>query len=428
MIYKIILVYLSLQIIIFIHELGHFLFARYFKYIVTDINIGFGKILYAKPCNKFKLNIRLLPLGGFIRIEGLGDKDRWSNAILTYLGGIWFNLLFAFICMLIVFNIGITSPKPILVNKKNETLLIVNVNGKSVYSQIDLNNIILNAFIKNRGIEISFSNGIKKTIQTDQFEDLLNNKWLKQNGLTIWEPTITPEILNSNYPALKNNDKILTINGIRIKNNHTFKKIIEYNPNQPLKANIERNNKIKTIDLKPRGEIKYGMLTFGYLDVTLKKQSYPQGITVIQSYHLLSSIKMSCIFIIEKLSIQFIIIGKLLTGKLTLDMLTGPIGIYSALYQSINYGLVGFLYTISLLSIAIAVINLIPIPPTDGFHILIKSTETIMCAKFSKRYLILFQNLFLILIFLIIVNVTLNDIHKNLKAFQAEVKKYEVQY
>ena len=170
------------------------------------------------------------------------------------------------------------------------------------------------------------------------------------------------------------------------------------------------------------------MLNFGYLDVTLKEQPYPQDKTVTQAYHLLSAIKMSCIFIIEKLSIQFIIISKLLTGKLTLDMLAGPIGIYSALYQSINYGLVGFLYTISLLSIAIAVINLMPIPPTDGFQIVINSIETLMCGKFSKRYLILFQHICLILIFLLIVNVTLNDINKKLKAFQTEVKKYEIQY
>lgn len=428
MLYKILFVYLSLQVIIFIHELGHYFFARYFKYLVTDINIGFGKIIYQKVIHQIQFNIRLLPLGGFISIEGLGEQDGWISAVLTYLGGVIFNIILAFICMIIVFIIGTTSPKPTFVNKQNEVMTVREVNNQPVYSQIDVNRLILNAFIYDENINLLFMNGKQKTINTEVFNLLFNQKWLNENGLETWQPTIYPIILNSNYRDLEANDQILTINDVTIKSNQMFKHFIQYNPNQILKAEILRNQNKITLNLKPKPISKYGILTFGYLDVTLKKQTYPQDKLITQSYSLLNAFFMASDFVIEKIFLQFMIIGKLLVGKLTIDMLSGPIGIYDTLYQSIDYGMVGFLYTVSLLSIAIAVINLLPIPPTDGFYILIKSIETIMFTKFSKRYLILFQSICLILIFLLLVNVTLNDIDKKIKALQVEVKKYEVQH
>lgn len=422
---KAILVYITIQIIILVHEFGHYIFARYFKYNVTELNIGFGKKLLSLSKNNMDLNLRLLPLGGYVCIDNLGSSDKWIPATLTYLGGVIFNLLFAFICMIFVFNIGIISPKAKVTHENGEHFNIIKINDIPTKSWVDVNNLVLWSFLKKNNFIIVLNNKQKLNIQTANFENLFQNKWLKENKLSIWEPQMPPIILKSNYDQLFINDVILSVNEKEIKNNQDFKNFIQYNPNQLLKTKINRNKDIIYINLIPKPK-KYFFLTYGYLDVELKQQSWPQETIIKKSYNIFNAIKYASLFVFEKIYLQYVILKNLIFGNLTIDMLSGPVGIYNVLYQSIDLGLVGFLYTISILSIAIAVINLVPIPPTDGFFIVIKSLESILCAKFSKRYLILLQHITLILIFLLLVNVTLNDIKKNLTTLKNKVDIYEV--
>jgi len=171
------MIYLNLLIIIlliiFIHELGHYSIARFFKIRVTDFSIGFGKILYQKKDrNHTNWKISLIPLGGYVKIKGLetifkhsencDDKDTDSfqnlnlikkNCIL--LAGSFFNILSAWLCLFFIFFfIGVVNFSPIIGNviegspaaineiKKGDT--VVNVNNKKIEYFSDISKAIKN--------------------------------------------------------------------------------------------------------------------------------------------------------------------------------------------------------------------------------------------------------------------------------------------
>lgn len=426
MINKLILVYLTLQIIILVHEFGHYIFARFFNYPITDINIGFGKIIYSLGSRSFIFNVRLFPLGGFISIAHLGENDRWFNATMTYLGGACFNILLAFFCMLIAFQIGIYAQPAKVIKVDQNTDLITMVNNKPVNTWAEVNELALKSFIHQAPLTIQLKNGTINQIDTTNLKNFFEQQWLKTLQLSIWEPTLSPIIKHSKNSLLKTNDIILTVNNKIIKNNQTFKKFVQYNPNNTLPITLKRNGKITTVMVKPQAVNKYGIITLGSLDISLRQQTWPIDALMLQKYNFTDALVESFIFVGTKLSLQFWILIKLLQGQLNFDMLSGPIGIYSTIYQSMDYGIIGYLYTLSLLSIAVAMINLVPIPPTDGFYILIKSIESILFIKIGKRYIILLQHIALILIFLLIVNVSLYEIEKYILALQQEVLTYEI--
>ena len=119
------MIYLNLLIvillIIFIHELGHYSVARFFKTRVTDFSIGFGKILYQRrDKNHTNWKISAIHLGGYVKIKGLEsifkntdeyedkDTDSFQNLSLTkknciLLAGSFFNILSAWLCLFCIF-------------------------------------------------------------------------------------------------------------------------------------------------------------------------------------------------------------------------------------------------------------------------------------------------------------------------------------
>ena len=426
MVNKFILVYLTIQIIIFIHELGHFFFAYIFKYTISEISLGFGRTIYSKSINHLKFNIRLLPLGGFVCINELGHMDRWGTATIIYLGGVIFNILFALICIIFVFNIGITSSKPFVTDKDNHIKMITYINNNHVTNWMNINELALLAFLNSSKLTLTFNDKSKSTFNTSHFESFFENTWLNEHGYRIWEPTLPPKILFSNNEKLEEGDIVLKVNTRYVKNNDDLKKIIQYNPNKPLIMKIIRDNKLINVEIMPKKSRSFDFITLGYLDIKLSQQKWPTDHITNTQFTFIKSLTQSIKFVFNKIYLQYLIILKLLTGVLTLDMLSGPIGIYSSIYQSFDYGIVGYLYTLSLLSIAVAMINLIPIPPTDGFYIIVKTFESLTSLKISKRYLLLFQHITLIFIFLVVVNVSLNEIKKFLISWQKEVTKYEI--
>ena len=119
-------------VIIFIHELGHYSLARYFKTTVTDFSIGFGKVLYKfKDKNNTNWKISMIPLGGYVRIKGLenifqnkknidisSDSFQYLNIskkIIILLAGSFFNIISAWICLFsIFFFYGIVYFSPVV--------------------------------------------------------------------------------------------------------------------------------------------------------------------------------------------------------------------------------------------------------------------------------------------------------------------------
>ena len=195
------MIYLNLLIIfiilIFIHELGHYIAARFFGAKVTDFSIGFGKTLFSyTDKNQTKWKFSILPLGGYVKIKGLENifqnvenKNIDDNSfqslslikqIIILLAGSLFNIISAWLCLFfILFFFGIISfsseigkvldNSPAEINDLRVGDIITEVNGYKINSFDEISNVINNSFIS---IQIIRNNNIINK----QFELEINNE------------------------------------------------------------------------------------------------------------------------------------------------------------------------------------------------------------------------------------------------------------
>lgn len=426
---KLIITYLSLQCIILIHEFGHLFFAKMFKYKVLDLNIGIGKVIQPLRLRNQTINIRLFPIGGFVTIEGIGINDQWLSATLTYLGGIIFNLLTALLCFMLINFIGYDSIKPRIIDTSKTPVYIEKVNGQSVTDWKNVRDIVILSYLEQTKINLRFSNEAETThLPGTQIDNFWNNHWFTPINIQPWEPKHNLKIIHSNNPLLNRGDLIISINHQEITNGNDLKKWIQYNPNKPLVFKINRAGKLIEVIPIPNLEYDFGIFPTGKLNIKYEPLSWPKNEMVHIQYNLNQSLIKSAENLYLHLYLQTLILKGIFTGKISTDILTGPVGIFSSIYSSINYGLVYYLNVISLLSIAIALINIMPLPPADGGQIMIKSIESILNKKIPSRYIELLQSCILILLFIMVVNVTLNDIERWINKWHTEAIKYEYQH
>jgi regulator of sigma E protease len=111
--------------VIAFHEFGHFIFARLFGVSVPTFSIGMGPVLWKKKIGQTDFSLSALPIGGYVHIANDHDDAKnvpasallknkpYYQKLLIMLGGIAFNLLFAYIALIAIFSIGTSGPSPV---------------------------------------------------------------------------------------------------------------------------------------------------------------------------------------------------------------------------------------------------------------------------------------------------------------------------
>ncbi len=119
---NIIIVIIILGVLVFVHELGHFLFAKWSNTRVDEFAIGFKPTLFSKKYGETTYMLNLIPFGGYVKIPGedpsqelenidprsMQHKSRWQKALILF-GGILFNIIFAWILIVGIFSTGIPA-------------------------------------------------------------------------------------------------------------------------------------------------------------------------------------------------------------------------------------------------------------------------------------------------------------------------------
>lgn len=339
---------LVLGITVFIHELGHFLFAKKAHIYVYEFSIGMGPRIFKK---KFKgdeteYSIRLFPIGGFVSMAGEDveiDKNipeekqmynkTWIERFLTIIAGVMFNFLLAII---LLFVVALNTGAP-------------------------------------------------------------------QNKNYISEVSKDYPIYNTN---IKVGDKILKINNKKVRNQDMLMLELTINNGKKIDVTVEHKDKtIETIKLEPKeiednGEkaYKYGLALSNKID---------KGI--------IPSIKYAFTKIFDLLEQMSKIILYLITGKLSLNSLSGPVGIYNIVGESAKAGIISLIYLIAYLCINVGFINLIPLPAFDGGRALFLIIEKIRKKKINPSIENKIHAIGFVFLMILMVLITYNDIIKLFK-------------
>ena len=351
---KILLLLFILGIIILVHEFGHFIWAKTFGVHIYEFSIGMGPLLHTHKGKKdgINYNIRAIPIGGFVSMAGevydSGEVDENNKKI---------------------------KKDKLMCNKKWWQRLIILVAGV-------VNNFIL-------AIVILF-------IYT-----------------LIWGGgAITPKVLNvvEDKPAaaagLKSGDVITNINGYNVSSWDKAQIILYYkNTNEYYTFEVKHTDGTKE-EIKIKPEI--------IKDEETGAESKLFGIQIDAEDT--SNVFKSFIYSIRKfnsiISSMVYTIWGLVSGKIGLSALSGPVGIYEVVGETINYGINYFLYILAFLSINVGFINILPFPAFDGGHVLFLIIEKIKGSPVNAKIENTCHLIGFILIFLLMIIVTISDIIK----------------
>ncbi len=427
-----------ISIIVFIHELGHFSFARIFGVRVIDFSIGFGKSIKTwKTKSNTNFNLRILPVGGFVQMqEGLiSDADeiedsfsskKYYQKLLITLGGPLFNFILAIFIFFVLNLYGVYKINPIigdiLTNSDAEKVglsqgdLILEIDSSKISSYSDAQ-VALSKRMGNSG-KIEFL--VKRNdLVSSYFIEI--NDWLANeepsNFLAVLGiiPPIEPVVGNvvQSSPAdvggIESGDRILRINGKPIKYWGEIKENINMFKGSEIEITLSRNREERILNITPYLSEKDFYWQIGVSASNLISSDARKRI----NYNLSDALKNSVFQTYNVIENSLLFFKKILTGEVSPKNLGGPVMIGQYAGESVIYGgLYSFVYLIAFISISLGIVNLLPLPILDGGQALILTVERIIGRDLPEKLMEFFYRIGTITLLFLFVYVFFNDIFR----------------
>lgn len=410
-----------LGILVTIHEYGHFIVARMCKVHVQRFSLGMGPVIY-KRLDKHgtEIALSLLPLGGYVsmitdrlielepevreqlteaQIKNTFDsRPKWQRASIMIAGPLA-NFLLSILIFSIIF-LNTPDPQTVPVIKEVDSSIVLkssdqfilpgdrisSINSVNVNESKDLNLELLSLAGLTGYIDLGIKRlDINEIVNVNIYvEDFLptsesQTKPLAYLGLAIdykMKPIIGQTVSGgpANLAKIEANDVVLSIGSSRIDYASDIRESISSMPNRDVSIKVLRNNNVIDLPVSIGSLVNDSGDEIGVLGVSFgTKRSFLQAFSkgVYETYNL--SIK----------TLQFI--GKMLTGNMGAENLSGPIGIAQMAGNTAQAGLLPFMYLMALLSISLGVLNLLPIPVLDGGQLTLLGIEAVRGKPLSEK-------------------------------------------
>ena len=420
-----------ISVIVFIHELGHFSFARLFGVRVLDFSIGFGRSIKSwETKSKTIFNLRLLPLGGYVKMNGeeIFDKSKSSDSysskkyyqkLLITLGGPIFNFILAVVIFFTINLFGTYKVMPIVGDVLSNSIanekgiekgdLITKIDNVEISSFSDAQLALSKRLGESGYLEI-------QVLRNENFFEfnLPINNWLssKEPSNLLYELGIFPplepvvgSVVEASPAALggiKSGDKILEIGNISILHWGDIRQEINKSRGNEISVKILRENNINTLFIKPN----LSENSFNWQIGISSSFKLSDKARVLEKFSLIDSFKNSFSQTYKVIENSISFIGKIILGQVSAKNLGGPVMIGQYAGESVIYGgLYSFFYLIALISISLGIVNLFPLPVLDGGQALILTIEKIIGRDIPVNILEFFYRLgtaFLIFLFIFV--------------------------
>lgn len=395
---------IALGILVAVHEWGHFWVARRCGVKVERFSIGFGKALWRRT-DKLGTEyvIAAIPLGGYVkmldeRVDDVAPEDlphafnrqHVSKRIAIIAAGPLTNFIFAIFALFAMYLIGVETVKPMLGEIKPQSIaseagvpagaIIKKVGGRDTIDWQAVN-LELMSHIGAQQMQLSLSLPDSSVAQTktlnlgDWAFDPEKDSIIESLGLTIYRPEILNVIglVADNSAAqalgLQVQDKILKIDGTPVANWEQIVSYIAQRPNSDIQIEVLRNESSVTLTGVVGTREEDGKL-LGYLGVSPTLGPWPEGLLFTHQYGVLQAVQQASAKTWRLMTLSVEMLGKLITGDVSVKNLSGPIAIAQGAGMSASSGLVYFLSFLALISVNLGIINLLPIPVLDGGHLL----------------------------------------------------------
>jgi len=422
---------ITLGVLVFIHELGHFLAAKLTGMRVDRFSIGFPPRAFGKKIGETDYCISWIPVGGYVKIAGMVDesfdtdfaasepqpwefraKPMWARMIVIS-AGVIMNVLLA-IC--IFWGINYTHGR--LIEETTEVGFvnggtpaaaagfrsgdkIVSVNGEQVTHWDEIQTLV---YVENFGKDLSF------VVQRDSKEERIDvpRSMVPDNadfGLVEAHTVVMIGRVNAGMPAgqvgLKPGDIIVSLNDIPMARDTAVSHIIRSSANTPVKMTWRRDGEIMSGTVTPNESGLIGISLGNYYD----------GPKKLINYTVLEALGAGLNNVYQSTAMFFKSIGQVIAGKSSIkDNFGGPIAIAKFATQSAENGITSFLSFLALLSMSLAILNILPFPALDGGHLVLLIYEKIFRREIPHNVKLGIQKAGFILLVLFMIFVIYNDI------------------
>ena len=401
---------IALGILVAVHEWGHYYIARLCGVYVKRFSIGFGKPIWSKvDKHGTEFALAAIPLGGYVRMldervdevppemasQAFNNKSVGKRMAIIAAGpGV--NFIFAAIALYAMFLIGISTIKPVIGEVSPDSIaaqagLTGNMEIIAVGSREtpdwEAVNLELMSYIGQESMPVtvvSESDSARQRVLDIagwNFDPDLESP-LRSLGISPFRPGATltvayvAEQTAASEAGLQQNDVIVALDGQPVAAWEDLVAQIKNRPGEQVEIRVNRAG--QTYDLSAtigRRDTPEGQ--DGYLGVSPFAEAWPEGYVFTHQYGLLEAVGKAVDKTWRLMTLSVEMIGKLITGDVSVKNLSGPIAIAQGAGNSAGYGLVYFLSFLALISVNLGIVNLLPLPMLDGGHLMYFTIEWI---------------------------------------------------
>jgi regulator of sigma E protease len=333
-----------LSVLVLVHELGHYLVAKFFKIKVEEFGFGFPPRVFGKKIGETIYSINLLPIGGFVKLYGEDDAGGGSIKVQS-------------------------SKLTSLARRESRREVQSEDESRAFYARPLWQRIAVVV----AGVVMNFTLAV-----------VLISTLFATVGVAVPTENVIVNEVQSGSPAetsgILAKDEILTVNSKDIKSSEEFIKIVDESSGKQISLLILRGSEEIEISLTPRTEVPEGEGPIGVVitSIQIKKYSWLEA----PFYGTLEALNFSRLIVT---GLGGLVADLVTTGKAP-EGVAGPVGVAQLTGVVVQNGPVATLWFVSLLSLNLAVLNILPIPALDGGRFFFQIIELVTRKKVSPRY------------------------------------------
>lgn len=435
----------ALGLLVTFHEFGHYWVARRAGVKVLRFSVGFGRPLWRRRAsNGVEFVIAAIPLGGYVKMldereaavadadleQAFNRKSLAKRSAIVAAGPV-FNLIFAVAAFWAMFMLGIPESRPVVGHPDGIAEaaglehgdMIVQVNDRQVQTWTHTVLALLPAALDRTPVTLVVEDEQSRRRQLrlplDRLgSDFREDRILDALGMPPWRVDL-PQIIgqvSENSPAeragLQSGDRVVAINGRAVDGWVNLVSLIAeaVAADRPVQMEITRSGMNRNFEIMP--ERIDGRMIIGVMpgEPGPDVRAAMQRASTILRYGPVEGFGQAVGETWRLTSATLGILGRMITGNASLSNLSGPITIARLANDSASLGISRFLLFLGLISLSLAVINLLPIPILDGGHLLYFLIEWIKGSPVSERGLMLGQSIGLTMVFALMSVALFNDI------------------